>query len=65
MVSIYFKRHLHQVGTELGDGPDDGKALQSSSGVCLLSLVKGARGTANDALLAFLYLSEDSSEACG
>ena len=65
MVGIYFKRHRHQVGTELADGPDDGEALQFSSRVRLLSLVKGARGTTNDALLVFLYLSEDSSEASG
>ena len=50
---------------EFGDGPDDGEALQFSGGVCFLRLVKGARGTTNDALLASLYLSEDSSDACG
>ena len=65
MVSIYFERHRHQVGTELGDGPDDGEAIQFSGGACFLRLVKGARGTTNDALLAFLYLSEASSEARG
>ena len=42
----------------------DGEALQLSGGAYLLSLVKGARGTTTDALLAFLYLSEDSSETC-
>ena len=50
---------------EFGDGPDDGEALQFSGGVCFLRLVKGVRGTTNDVPLAFLYLSEDSSEACG
>ena len=48
-----------------GDGPDDGKALQFSGGVCFLRLVEEARDTTNDALLAFLHLSEDSSEAYG
>ena len=50
---------------EFGNGPDDGEALQFSGEVCFLHLVKGAQGTATDALLAFLYLSEDSFEACG
>ena len=33
--------------------------------MCFFRLVKGVQGTANDALLAFLYLSKDSPEACG
>ena len=65
MIRINFEWHRHQVGTELGNGPDDGEALQFSGGVGLLRLVKGARGTADDALLSFAYLREDSSEACG
>ena len=65
MVSIYFERHRHQVGTELGNGPDDGEAFQFSGGVGFLRLVEGARGTANNAFLAFSYLCEDSFEACG
>ena len=65
MVSIYFKWHRHQVGTEFGNGPGNDKVLQFSAGVGFLHLVKGARGTTNDALLAFSYLREDSSEACG
>ena len=63
MVSIYFKWHRHQVGTEFGNGPDDGEALQFSGRVGFLRLVKGVQGTANDAFLAFSYLREDSSEA--
>ena len=64
MIRINFERHQHQVRTELGNGPDNGEALQFSGRVGFLHLVKGARGTANDVLLSFLYSREDSSEAC-
>ena len=65
MIRINFEQHRHQVGTELGNSPDDDEALQFSGGVGFLRLVKGVQGTANDALLSFSYLREDSSEACG
>ena len=64
MVRIHLERYRHQVWAELGDGPYDGEALQFRGGVGFLRLVKGARGTANNALLAFLYLREDCTEAC-
>ena len=64
VVSIDFERHQHQVGAELGNSPDDGEALQFRGGVGFLRLVEGARGTANNALLAFSYLGENCSEIC-
>ena len=63
VVGIDFERHRHQVGAEFGNGPEDGEALQFRGGVGFLRLVEGARGTANNALLAFPYLCEDCSEA--
>ena len=65
MVCINFECHRHQVGVEFGNSPDDGEALQFCGGVGFLRLVDGARGTANNALLAFPDLCEDCAEACG
>ena len=64
VVGIDFERHRHQVGAELGNGPDDGESFQFRGGVGFLRLVEGARGTTNNALLAFSYLCKNCSEAC-
>ena len=65
VVGVDLKWHRHQVRSELCDGPDDGEALQLGGWVRFLCLVEGARGAADDALLAFPDLSEDCAETCG
>ena len=65
MVSIYLKRHSHEVRPELGYLPYDSQALQFGDGVGFLSLVEGTGSAADDALLAIADLSQDSTEASG
>ena len=65
MVSIYLKRHSHEVRPELGYRPHDSQALQFGGGVGFLSLVEGSGSAANDALLAIADLSQNSTEASG
>ena len=62
MVGVDLERH--QVRSELRDGPDDGEALQFGGGIRFFGLAEGARGAADDALLALPYLREDCAEAC-
>ena len=63
-VSEYLKWHSHEVRPELGYHPHDSQALQFSGRVGLLSLVESSGSTADDALLAIMDLSQDSTEAC-
>ena len=56
--------HGHEVWSELCNSPYNDEAFQLSGGVGFLRLVKGARCTADDALLSFTDLSEDRAEAC-
>ena len=64
MVRENLKWHSHEIWSEFGYRPDDGQALQFGGGVGLLSLVKGPRSAADDALLAIADLSQDRTEAC-
>ena len=65
MVSIYLKWHSHEVRPELGYRPHDSQALQFGGRVGFLSLVEGSGSAADDALLAIVDLSQDSTEARG
>ena len=65
MVSEYLEWHSHEVRPELGYRPHDSQALQFSGRVGLLSLVESPGSAADDALLAIVDLSQDSTEACG
>ena len=65
MVSIYLKRHSHEVRPELGYHPHDSQVLQFGGGVGFLSLVEGSGSATVDALLAIADLGQDSTEASG
>ena len=65
VVSVYLEWHSHEVRPELGYRPHDSQALQSSGRVGFLSLVESPGSAADDALLAIVDLSQDSTEACG
>ena len=65
VVSVYLEWHSHEVRSELGYCPHDSQALQFGGRVGFLSLVEGPGSTANDAFLAVVDLSQDSTEACG
>ena len=65
VVGKYLEWHSHEVGPELCYRPYDSQPLQFSGTVGLLSLVERPRSAANDALLAIVDLSQDSTEACG
>ena len=65
MVSVYLEGHSHEVRPELGYHPHDSQALQFRGRVGLLSLVESPGNAADDALLAIVDLSQDSTEACG
>ena len=60
MIHVDFEGHGHEVWSELRNGPNNGEAFQLGGGVGFLCLVEGARRSADDALLAFPDLSEDS-----
>ena len=64
MIREYLKWHGHEVRTEFGDCPHNCQALQFCGWVRLFSLIQSPRSAADDAFLAFLNLSQDSTEAC-
>ena len=64
MIREYLKWHGHEVWTELGDCPHNRQAFQFGGRVRLFSLIQSLRSAADDALLAFPNLSQDSTEAC-
>ena len=64
MIRVDFEGHGHEVWSELRNGPNNGEAFQLGGGVGFLRLVEGSIRAADDALLAFLDLSEDCAEAC-
>ena len=64
MIREYLKWHGHEVRTELGDCPHNRQALQFGGRIRLFSLIQSPRSAADDALLAFPNLSQDSTEAC-
>ena len=64
VVGKYLEWHSHEVRPELCYRPYDSQALQFSGRVGLFSLVESPGNAADDALLAIVDLSQDSTEAC-
>ena len=64
VVSVYLEWHSHEVRPELSYCPHDNQALQFGGRVDFLSLVESPVSAADDALLAIVDLSQDSTEAC-
>ena len=65
VVGVDFKWHLHQIRSELCEGPNNGETFQLGGGIGFFRLVEGAQCAADDALLAFPDLSEGCAETCG
>ena len=64
VVRVHLKWHSHEVGTKLGNGPNDGETFQFGSGVSLLSLIEWPGSAADDALPALADLWQYCAKAC-
>ena len=65
VVRVYLEWHLHEVWSELCNGPDNGEAFQLSGGIIFFGLVQRPRCTADDAFFSFPDSHQDCAEACG